>query len=70
MKIEINRIMCKRCNTIIESKDENAHPVWCKCQQVGVAGGLKKLRRYSPNWDDYKELSKFSYDNPDYVELM
>ena len=43
-KIKINKIRCKRCGDIIESK--TAHDFkFCKCGVVAVDGGKEYLRR-------------------------
>lgn len=70
MKILRNRLQCLHCDTIIESRDASAEPVWCSCGAVGVSGGLEALKRHSSCTGDYKDLSKWEYDNPDYVEFM
>ena len=58
-KIKINKIRCKRCGDIIESK--TAHDFkFCKCGAVAVDGGKEYLRRYFINIeDDYEELSEY-----------
>ena len=55
-KIKINKIRCKRCGDIIESK--TAHDFkFCKCGAVAVDGGKEYLRRCFINIeDDYEEL--------------
>ena len=58
-KIKINKIRCKRCGDIIESK--TAHDFkFCKCGVVAVDGGKEYLRRCFINIeDDYEELSEY-----------
>ena len=58
-KIKINKIRCKRCEDIIESK--TAHDFkFCKCGVVAVDGGKEYLRRCFINIeDDYEELSEY-----------
>lgn len=58
-KIKINKIRCKRCGDIIESK--TAHDFkFCKCGVVAVDGGKENLRRCFINIeDDYEELSEY-----------
>ena len=58
-KIKINKIRCKRCGDIIESK--TAHDFkFCKCGAVAVDGGKEYLRRCIINTeDDYEELSEY-----------
>lgn len=54
-KIKINKIRCKRCGDVIESK--TAHDFkFCKCGAVAVDGGKEYLRRCFINTeDDYEE---------------
>ena len=58
-KIKINKIRCKRCGDVIESK--TAHDFkFCKCGAVAVDGGKEYLRRCFINTeDDYEELSEY-----------
>ena len=56
-KILVNKIQCKKCKDIIESKyvhDFN----WCVCRNIAVDGGLEYLRRVG-NLEDIIELSEF-----------
>ena len=56
-KILVNKIQCKKCKDIIESK--NVHDFkWCTCKSIAVDGGLEYLRRIG-NLEDIIELSKF-----------
>lgn len=52
-----NRIQCKKCNQVIESKYRHEF-VLCKCGTVGIDGGLDYIRRIG-NRNDYIELSIF-----------
>lgn len=63
-KIKINKIRCKRCGDIIESK--TAHDFkFCKCGAVAVDGGKEYLRRCFINTeDDYEELSEYEKRHP------
>ena len=58
-KIISNKIQCKHCGEIIESK--NIHDfVWCKCGSCAVDGGkyhLSRSYKTSPK-EDFIELSK------------
>ncbi|MBS4901626.1 MAG: hypothetical protein KHZ96_03980 [Coprobacillus sp.] len=58
-KIKINKIRCKKCGDIIESKI--AHDFkFCKCGAVAVDGGKEYLRRCFINTEnDYEELSEY-----------
>ena len=53
-KIIRNRIKCKKCGDIIESKSRHDF-VWCKCQSVAVDGGKDYLRRVG-NIEDIEEM--------------
>lgn len=59
MKIKRNRIKCKHCGQIIESK--HVHDFnWCKCGKVFVDGGHEYLRRGFQNGpEDYIDLSEY-----------
>ena len=55
--ILVNKIQCKKCKDIIESK--NVHDFkWCTCKSIAVDGGLEYLRRVG-NLEDIIELSEF-----------
>ena len=58
MAIKVNKIQCKFCGDIIESK--NVHDFkYCKCGKVAVDGGHEYLRRCFPETgDEYIELSE------------
>lgn len=55
-KIITNKIKCKVCGDIIESKYTHDSRV-CSCKAVGVDGGLEYLRRMG-NLEDFEELSE------------
>ncbi len=58
-KIKVNKIRCKSCGDIIESKNVHDY-VQCKCGKVAVDGGKEYLRRcFTNNQDDYEELSEY-----------
>ena len=58
-KIKINKIRCKRCGDIIESKTVHDFK-FCKRGAVAVDGGKEYLRRCFINTeDDYEELSEY-----------
>lgn len=50
-----NKIKCKKCGDIIESKSTNEYKR-CSCGAVAVDGGIEYLKRVG-NEEDYKELS-------------
>ena len=43
-KILVNKIQCKKCNDIIESKDVHDFK-WCAYKSIAVDSGLEYLRR-------------------------
>ena len=51
-----NKIKCKKCGEIIESKHRHDFK-FCKCGAVAVDGGKDYLRRLG-NQEDYEDLSK------------
>ena len=51
-----NRVRCKKCGDIIESKYRHDF-VTCKCGAISVDGGKDYLRR-SGNLEDYEDLSE------------
>ena len=56
-KILVNKIQCKKCKDIIESKHVHDFK-WCSCKSIAVDGGLEYLRRVG-NLEDIIELSEF-----------
>ena len=63
-KIKINKIRCKRCGDIIESKTVHDFK-FCMCGAVAVDGGKEYLRRCFINTeDDYEELSEYEKRHP------
>lgn len=56
-KILVNKIQCKKCKDIIESKHVHDFK-WCVCKSIAVDGGLEYLRRVG-NLEDIIELSEF-----------
>ena len=55
-KIIVNKIKCKKCGDVIESKYTHDFK-YCKCKAVAVDGGRSYLKRLG-NPEDYEELSK------------
>ena len=51
-----NKIKCKKCGDIIESKSTNDYKK-CSCGAVAVDGGIDYLKRMS-NEENYEELSE------------
>ena len=56
-KILVNKIRCKKCGDIIESKTVHDFK-YCKCQSVAVDGGHEYIRRVGA-LDEWEELSVF-----------
>ena len=56
-KILVNKIQCKKCKDIIESKHIHDFK-WCTCKSIAVDGGLEYLRRVG-SFEDIIELSEF-----------
>ena len=54
--IIVNRIKCKKCGDIIESKHRHDFK-WCKCNSIAVDGGKDYLKRIG-DADLFIELSK------------
>lgn len=64
-----NKIKCKHCGDIIESKYTHDFK-WCKCKSVAVDGGtdyLKRCFKTDPE-DDYEELSEWEGKDDDEKE--
>lgn len=57
-KIIVNKIRCKKCGDIIESKSRHDF-VTCKCGKVSLDGGHDYIRRCADSLDDYEELSEY-----------
>ena len=61
-KIKTNKIQCKYCGDVIESKHDH-DLVWCSCKRIAADGGKNYLRRSSRgNEDDFLELSEYEDD--------
>ena len=56
-RIITNKIRCKKCGDIIESKHRHDF-VTCKCGAVSVDGGHDYLKR-SGNYEDCEELIEY-----------
>ena len=56
IKIMVNKIRCKKCGDVIESKSVHDFK-FCKCDSVAVDGGHNYLRRLGEpeNWEDLSE---------------
>lgn len=66
-KIKANKIKCKCCNEIIESKSVHDFKL-CSCRKVAVDGGLDYLRRCG-SLDDIIELSEFEDEDEKHQEV-
>ena len=56
-----NKIKCKKCGDIIESKSTNDYKK-CSCGAVAIDGGKDYLKRIG-NEEDYEELSEIKDNN-------
>lgn len=58
-KIAVNKIRCKKCGDVIESKSVHDFK-FCKCQSVAVDGGHDYLRRVGEigSWEDLSEYEE------------
>ena len=65
-KILVNKIQCKKCKDIIESKHVHDFK-WCTCKSIAVDGGLEYLRRVG-NLEDIIELSEFEMKQEEIYE--
>ena len=65
-KILVNKIQCKKCKDIIESKHVHDFK-WCACKSIAVDGGLEYLRRVG-NLEDIIELSEFEMKQEEIYE--
>lgn len=57
-KILVNKIRCKKCGEVIESKSVHDFK-FCKCKSVAVDGGHEYLRRLG-NLEDWEDLSEYA----------
>jgi hypothetical protein len=60
-KLKRNRVHCKHCSDIIESKSTNDFQK-CKCGKIGIDGGLdyaKRIYGSNPAELHYEELSEY-----------
>ena len=60
-KIIVNKIRCKRCGDVIESKSVHDFK-FCKCEAVAVDGGHDYLRRLGET-EDWEDLSKYDFSS-------
>lgn len=56
-KLLVNKIRCKKCGDIIESRTVHDF-LFCKCKSVAVDGGLDYIRRVGAK-EDWEELSVY-----------
>lgn len=54
-KVIVNKVRCKSCDDIIESKHRHDF-VFCKCGKIAVDGGKEYLRRVG-DLKNYEDLS-------------
>lgn len=55
-KIICNKIRCKKCGDVIESRTVHDFK-WCSCRSCAVDGGREYLKRLG-NREDWEELSE------------
>ena len=65
-KILVNKIRCKKCGDIIESKAVHDFK-FCKCESVAVDGGHDYLRRLG-ELDDWEDLSECETEDDEVAE--
>lgn len=66
-KIITNKIRCKTCNDVIESKSVHDFK-FCSCHSVAVDGGHQYLRRCG-NFGSWEELSIIEDENGNHIEV-
>lgn len=60
-KLKRNRIQCKQCKVIIESKTEHDFQL-CRCGAIGIDGGLsypKRIFSSNPPEKHFDDLSEY-----------
>ena len=67
-KIVRNRVKCKKCGDIIESKHRHDF-VWCKCQSIFTDGGKDYVRR-GGNPDFMEDMSEVEGGNIPHDDLL
>lgn len=67
-KILINKIKCKKCGDIIESKSVHDF-VTCKCGAVSVDGGHNYIRRCGSQ-EDFEDLSEYEESVADAIRAF
>ena len=60
-KIVCNKIMCRKCGEMIESKYRHDYQT-CKCGSCSVDGGHDYLRRCAKSREDFIEMSEIEGD--------
>ena len=68
-RIISNKIKCKKCGDIIESKSPHDFK-WCKCESCAVDGGREYLKRCYKLKDDIEDLSVIERYIVDITEVM
>lgn len=58
MIITRNAARCRKCDTVIESREVHDF-VWCKCRSIFVDGGLSYLRA-GGNPEDFEPLTEYT----------
>ena len=65
-KILVNKIRCRKCGDIIESKSVHDFK-FCKCELVAVDGGHDYLRRLG-ELEDWEDLSEYEIVDDEVIE--
>ena len=70
-KITVNKIRCRKCGDIIESKSVHDFRS-CKCRSVAVDGGHNYLRRVGnlEDWEDLSEYEVIEDENTIWMKLI
>ena len=61
MKILVNKIRCRNCGDVIQSRHVHEYKR-CKCGEVAVDGGLEYLRRTGAR-EFWEELSEYEEED-------
>jgi len=64
-KIKSNKILCLKCNDLIESKHRHDFK-YCSCENIFVDGGKDYLRR-GGTLTDYNDLSEYYKCNDSFI---
>lgn len=68
-KIITNKIRCKKCGDVLESKSVHDFK-WCSCRAVAVDGGKEYLKRCAKDLDDIEDLSEVEQGEPECMDCI